>query len=117
MYIIYELIYLLTIWQQILLKFIVFFINIQRFLPKQAQFFNLFPTDHIPPIVNVARSFILVFKVIGMFPDVKYEKREHILGHWTILLQKEGNLSIQPNTLHNLVLSLNNIKILFLILY
>ena len=44
--------------------------NLYRLLASRKVLFGLVPVHNIPPGFQVVRSFILVEKVIGMFPNI-----------------------------------------------
>src|SRR5262249_1131682 len=74
-----------------------------RALEGVVAIIDLFPIDHAPPCLQVFRTTVVVFQVIGVLPDVVAENRVQSLADRVVLIRRRDNLNFafcvadQPN--------------------
>jgi len=55
---------------------------------------DFFPVDYVPPGREVFGAAIVVFQVVGVFPDVVAENGEQALGDWVVLIGRANDLHL-----------------------
>ena len=61
---------------------------------------NLIPVDHIPPGVQILGAAILVFKVVGMLPDIVAHHRILTIHERAVLVGGRDNLELSTRVEH-----------------